>query len=85
MENVQVIEKQKPKSFWGRAKDALFVGAMGASAMGVTLVHADDGLDFSGTTTQVSGAKTAIVSVISTLLVITGIVLAWSYFRRSAK
>lgn len=85
MKNVQVIEQQKPKSLWARSKEALFVGAVGASTMVVSTVHAADNVDYAQATNQVSGVQTAIVAVIGVLVTVLGIVLAWRTFRSSAK
>ena len=80
------VERMKKPSTWQRLKDAVFVGAIGASAMTVSVVHAaDDAVDYSQATGQMSGVKTAVVALVGTCLTIIGIVLAYSYFRRSAK
>ena len=41
-------------------------------------------LDFTGASAELEGAKTAIIGIIGMLIVIGGIVLGWTTFRRSA-
>lgn len=42
-------------------------------------------LNFDGASAELGGVKTAIVAIIGTLVVILGIGIAWSYFKRTAK
>ena len=61
--------------------------ATGAIAAGVTalpIVANAAELDFAGASAELEGAKTAIIGIISALIVIGGIVLGWRTFRRSA-
>lgn len=61
--------------------------ATGAIAAGVTalpMVANAAELDFTGASAELEGAKTAILGIIGVLIVIGGIVLGWTTFRRSA-
>lgn len=46
---------------------------------------ANAALDFSGATGELDGVKTAVIGIIGTLVVLIGIGIAWSYFKRTAK
>lgn len=62
--------------------------ATGAIVAGVTALpmaaNAAASLDFTGASAELEGAKTAIIGIIGMLIVIGGIVLGWTTFRRSA-
>jgi hypothetical protein len=47
--------------------------------------NAASSLDFTGATGELDGVKTAVVGIIGTLVVLIGIGIAWSYFKRTAK
>lgn len=80
------IELQKKPTFVQRAKDAAFVGAVTGSALMLTSgANAAASLDFTGATEELSGVQTAVVGIIGTLVVLIGIGIAWSYFKRTAK
>lgn len=83
-ENVEPIVTQK-QSFFDRAKTALAVGVAGASGLVLTQNASAAELDFSGATEELGGVKTAILGIIGALVVIIGIGIAWSYFKRTAK
>ena len=69
-----------------RIKDAVFVGAVTGSALMLTTgANAASSLDFTGATGELDGVKTAVVGIIGTLVVLIGIGIAWSYFKRTAK
>lgn len=77
---------QKKPTFVQRAKDAAFVGAMTGSALMFTSgANAASSLDFTGATGELDGVKTAVIGIIGTLVVLIGIGIAWSYFKRTAK
>jgi hypothetical protein len=77
---------QKKSTFVQRAKDAAFVGALTGSALMLTSgAHAVPVLDFTGATGELDGVKTAVIGIIGTLVVLIGIGIAWSYFKRTAK
>lgn len=77
---------QKKPSIVQRAKDAAFVGAVTGSALMLTSgANAASSLDFTGATGELDGVKTAVVGIIGTLVVLIGIGIAWSYFKRTAK
>ena len=77
---------QKKPTFVQRAKDAAFVGAVTGSALMLTSgANAASSLDFSGATGELDGVKTAVIGIIGTLVVLIGIGIAWSYFKRTAK
>lgn len=42
-------------------------------------------LDFSGATEELTGVQTSVISIISALVVLVGIGIAWAYFKRTAK
>jgi microcompartment protein CcmK/EutM len=87
MENNQTaIELQKKPTFVSRVKDAAFVGAVTGSALMLTSgANAAASLDFTGATEELTGVQTAVVGIIGTLVVLIGIGIAWSYFKRTAK
>ena len=77
---------QKKPTFVQRAKDAAFVGAVTGSALMLTSgAYAASSLDFTGATGELDGVKTAVIGIIGTLVVLIGIGIAWSYFKRTAK
>jgi hypothetical protein len=85
MQNQQIVLQKKP-TFVQRAKDAAFVGAMTGSALMFTSgANAAASLDFTGATEELTGVQTAVVGIIGTLVVLIGIGIAWSYFKRTAK
>lgn len=80
------IELQKKSTLVSRVKDAAFVGAVTGSALMLTSgANAASSLDFTGATGELDGVKTAVVGIIGTLVVLIGIGIAWSYFKRTAK
>ena len=85
MENQEIVLQKKP-TFVQRAKDAAFVGAVTGSALMLTSgANAAASLDFTGATQELAGVQTAVVGIIGTLVVLIGIGIAWSYFKRTAK
>lgn len=77
---------QKKPTFVKRAKDAIFVGAVTSSALMLTTgVNAAAALDFGGATEELSGVQTAVVGIIGTLVILVGIGIAWTYFKKTAK
>jgi len=77
---------QKKPTFVQRAKDAAFVGAVTGSALMLTSgANAASSLDFTGASGELDGVKTAVIGIIGTLVVLIGIGIAWSYFKRTAK
>lgn len=85
MENQEIVLQKKP-TFVQRAKDAALVGAVTSSALMLTSgANAASSLDFTGATGELDGVKTAVVGIIGTLVVLIGIGIAWSYFKRTAK
>lgn len=87
MENNQTaIELQKKPTLVSRVKDAAFVGAVTGSALMLTSgANAAASLDFTGAKEELTGVQTAVVGIIGTLVVLIGIGIAWSYFKRTAK
>lgn len=79
------IQLQKKPTFVQRAKDAAFVGAVTGSALMLTSGANAAVLDFAGASEELSGVQTAVVGIIGTLVVLIGIGIAWSYFKRTAK
>lgn len=83
-ENVEVIVSDKKPSLFQRVKHSFAVGLASATALALTQgAHAAE-LDFSGVTSELDGVKTAIVALITILLTIFAIVIAWRTFRRSS-
>ena len=77
---------QKKPTFVQRAKDAAFVGAVTGSALMLTSgANAAASLDFTGATEELAGVQTAVVGIIGSLVVLIGIGIAWTYFKRTAK
>lgn len=80
------IELQKKPTLVSRVKDAAFVGAVTGSALMLTSgANAAASLDFTGASEELTGVQTAVVGIIGTLVVLIGIGIAWSYFKRTAK
>lgn len=86
LENTLVVVEKSGRTMLRRVCDAAYVGAVVAST-GLVAANANaaSSLDFSGATGEIDGVKTAIVTLIGGLVVIIGIVIAWTYFKRSAK
>lgn len=84
MENQEIVLQKKP-TFVQRAKDAALVGAMTGSALMLTSGANAASLDFTGAADELTGVQTAVVGIIGTLVVLIGIGIAWSYFKRTAK
>jgi len=83
--NNAVLLQKKP-TFVQRAKDAAFVGAVTGSALMLTSgANAAGTLDFTGATAEIDGAKVAVVALIGSLVVLLGIGIAWTYFKRTGK
>lgn len=59
--------------------------ALGAAFALSPAANAASSLDFTGATGELDGVKTAVVGIIGTLVVLIGIGIAWSYFKRTAK
>ena len=77
---------QKKPTLVSRSKDAAFVGAVTGSALMLTSgANAASSLDFTGASGELDGVKTAVIGIIGTLVVLIGIGIAWSYFKRTAK
>lgn len=76
---------QKKPTFVQRAKDAAFVGAVTGSALMFTSGANAASLDFTGASEELTGVQTAVVAIIGSLVVLIGIGIAWSYFKRTAK
>lgn len=81
----EVAIQQKP-SFWQRTKTACKTGVAAVGAFAVaSYTNAAASLDFTGATEELTGVQTAVVGIIGTLVVLIGIGIAWSYFKRTAK
>ena len=61
------------------------LGATVGGALAMSNAHAVSSLDFAGATGELDGVKTAVIGIIGTLVVLIGIGIAWSYFKRTAK
>jgi len=57
----------------------------GSALMLTSGANAAASLDFTGATEELTGVQTAVVGIIGTLVVLIGIGIAWSYFKRTAK
>lgn len=79
------IELQKKPTFVSRVKGAAFVGAVTGSTMMLTSGANAALLDFTGASDELSGVQTAVVGIIGSLVILIGIGIAWSYFKRTAK
>ena len=79
------IELQKKPTLVSRVKDAAFVGAVTGSALMLTSGANAASLDFTGAADELTGVQTAVVGIIGALVVLIGIGIAWSYFKRTAK
>lgn len=76
---------QKKPTFVQRAKDAAFVGAVTGSALMLTSGANAASLDFTGAAEELTGVQTAVVGIIGSLVVLIGIGIAWTYFKKTAK
>ena len=61
------------------------LGATVGGALAMSNAHAAASLDFTGASGELDGVKTAVIGIIGTLVVLIGIGIAWSYFKRTAK
>lgn len=61
------------------------LGATVGGALAMSNANAAASLDFAGATGELDGVKTAVIGIIGTLVVLIGIGIAWSYFKRTAK
>jgi hypothetical protein len=78
-----ILLQKKPT--FVRVKDAAFAGAVTGSALMLTSGAYAASLDFTGASGELDGVKTAVIGIIGTLVVLIGIGIAWSYFKRTAK
>lgn len=88
MDNLAIVEQNGKVSLMTRVKDAAFVGSIIATTalVGSPAFAAGGGeLDLSSASTELTGVKTAVLGIIGTLVVLVGIGIAWSYFKRTAK
>ncbi len=76
---------QKRSTTVQRLKDAVLVGAVTGSTLMLTSGANAAELDFTDASGELTGVKTAVVGIIGTLVVLIGIGIAWSYFKRTAK
>lgn len=76
---------EKQTSTVQRIKNAAFVGAIGATTALVPFATNAAELDLSGAADELTGTKTAILGIIAVLVVLVGISIGWSYFKRGAK
>lgn len=61
------------------------LGATVGGALAMSNAHAVSSLDFTGATGELDGVKTAVIGIIGTLVILIGIGIAWTYFKRTAK
>lgn len=81
----EIALSQKP-SFWQRTKTVCKTGLAAVGAYGVAAYsNAAAVLDFSGASGEIAGVQTSVVQIISALVVLIGIGIAWAYFKRTAK
>lgn len=83
MNNLQVQEKRGVLTLRNVSNYGLGATIGGALALSPMANAAE--LDFTGATGEIDGAKVAVVGIISSLVVLIGIGIAWAYFKRTAK
>lgn len=81
----QVLVQEKRGVLTLRNVSKYGLGATVGGALAMSNAHAVSSLDFAGATGELDGVKTAVIGIIGTLVVLIGIGIAWSYFKRTAK
>lgn len=81
----QVLVQEKRGVLTLRNVSKYGLGATVGGALAMSNAHAVSSLDFTGATAELDGVKTTVIGIIGTLVVLIGIGLAWSYFKRTAK
>lgn len=81
----QVLVQEKRGVLTLRNVSKYGLGATVGGALAMSNAHAASSLDFAGATGELDGVKTAVIGIIGTLVVLIGIGIAWSYFKRTAK
>lgn len=83
--NLVVVSDSRGRTALTNLRNAAFVGGVSVLT-GLTAVsaHADDTLDVTGLTTQMSTAKSAILGLFAVGLVILGIFLGFKYLKKGA-
>ena len=81
----QVLVQEKRGVLTLRNVSKYGLGATVGGALAMSNAHAVSSLDFAGATDELDGVKTAVIGIIGTLVVLIGIGIAWSYFKRTAK
>lgn len=85
MEN-QIFVKEKRGVLTLRNVSTYGLGAAVGGAMALApAANAAAVLDFSGASVEIAGVQTSVVQIISALVVLIGIGIAWAYFKRTAK
>lgn len=82
----QLVVQEKRGVLTLRNVSTYGLGATIGGAMSLApAANAASSLDFTGASGELDGVKTAVVGIIGTLVVLIGIGIAWSYFKRTAK
>lgn len=81
----QVLVQEKRGVLTLRNVSKYGLGPTVGGALAMSNAHAVSSLDFAGATGELDGVKTAVIGIIGTLVVLIGIGIAWSYFKRTAK
>lgn len=85
MEKNQLVVQEKRGVLTLRNVSTYGLGATIGGAMALAPVANAAVLDFDAATEELSGVQIAVVAIISTLVTLIGIGIAWAYFKRTAK
>lgn len=86
MEKNQLVVQEKRGVLTLRNVSTYGLGATIGGAMALSpAANAASLLDFTGATEELAGVQAAVVGIIGSLVVLIGIGIAWTYFKRTAK
>lgn len=81
----QLVVQEKRGALTLKNVSTYGLGATVAGAMVLAPTANAALLDFSGVTEEIAGVQTSTIALISALVILIGIGIAWSYFKRTAK
>ncbi len=85
MSNLPAVQEKRSVLTLRNVKTYGLGAAVGGAMALSPAANAASSLDFTGATEELTGVQTAVVGIIGTLVVLIGIGIAWSYFKRTAK
>ena len=81
----QLVVQEKRGALTLKNVSTYGLGASVAGAMVLAPTANAALLDFSGVTEEIAGVQTSTIALISALVILIGIGIAWAYFKRTAK